>query len=132
MTAVLVAAGAEIPDAIQSVTVATRGYGSMAVANSCGSQITNILLGLGLPWLIADIRADATVGSKGYVRVPDHTNLQVASLFQFANLALFVVALLLMAAVKQTPKAQLTRQKALLFMGAYVACLCGYAIYIFA
>ena len=34
----VIAIGAEIPDMIQSVTVARRGYGSMAVSNSCGSQ----------------------------------------------------------------------------------------------
>ena len=43
----IVAIGAEIPDTIQSVTVAKRGYGSMAVSNSTGSQIINILIGLG-------------------------------------------------------------------------------------
>eukprot|EP00965_Chrysotila_dentata_P077753 2565292-Pleurochrysis_carterae.AAC.1 len=36
----VIAIGAEIPDTIQSVTVAKRGYGSMAVSNSTGSQAT--------------------------------------------------------------------------------------------
>ena len=45
---VLISIGAEIPDAIQSVTVARRGYGSMAVSNAIGSQIINILIGLGI------------------------------------------------------------------------------------
>jgi Ca2+/Na+ antiporter len=40
---VLVAVGAEIPDTISSLAVARRGYGSMAISNSCGSQITNIV-----------------------------------------------------------------------------------------
>ena len=52
---VLVAVGAEIPDTISSLAVARRGYGSMAISNSCGSQITNILFGLGLPWLMANV-----------------------------------------------------------------------------
>ena len=43
----IIAVGAEIPDTIQSVTGARRGYGSMAVSNSTGSQIINILIGLG-------------------------------------------------------------------------------------
>ncbi len=42
--------GAEVPDTFASVSVARRGYGSMALANALGSQITNILLGLGLPY----------------------------------------------------------------------------------
>ena len=50
----VIAIGAEIPDTIQSVTVAKRGYGSMAVSNSTGSQIINILIGLGVPWLMTN------------------------------------------------------------------------------
>ena len=61
---VLVAVGAEIPDTISSLAVARRGYGSMAISNSCGSQITNILFGLGLPWTMANV-----IG-KGRGRVP--------------------------------------------------------------
>ena len=51
---ITIAIGAEIPDTIQSVTMAKRGYGSMAVSNALGSQIINILIGLGLPWLLVD------------------------------------------------------------------------------
>jgi Ca2+/Na+ antiporter len=127
---VLVALGAEIPDTIQSVTVASRGYGSMAVANSCGSQITNILVGLGLPWFFADLNADSTGGE--YVKVSDHANLQVAAFFQFGNISLFVAMLLLAAVVQNTPKAQLTRKKGYIFLASYLVCMGGYAIYIFA
>ena len=49
----LISIGAEVPDTIQSVTVARRGFGSMAVSNSTGSQIVNILIGLGLPWFLS-------------------------------------------------------------------------------
>jgi len=48
----LIAIGAEIPDTIQSVTVARRGYGSMAVSNCIGSQIVNFCIGLGFSWLL--------------------------------------------------------------------------------
>ena len=34
----LVSIGAEVPDCIQSVTVARRGYGSMAISNCTASQ----------------------------------------------------------------------------------------------
>lgn len=44
----LVALGAEIPDTVQSVFVAKRGYGSMAVAGCIGSQVINVCLCLGL------------------------------------------------------------------------------------
>jgi len=48
----LVALGAEVPDAIQSVSVAKRGYGSMAVSNCVGSQIVNLCVGLGVSWFV--------------------------------------------------------------------------------
>lgn len=50
---ILVSLGAEIPDTIESVSVARKGYGSMAVANCQGTQVVNIAIGLGLSWLIA-------------------------------------------------------------------------------
>lgn len=129
---VLVAIGAEIPDLIQSVTVARRGYGSMAVANSCGSQITNILVGLGLPWFLADLGSDGRGdGLAGYVAVHDHSHLQVAAFFQFSNLTLFVVVLLLMAVLQNTKKAQLTKTKGAIFLSAYVICIASYSLYIF-
>lgn len=49
---VMVAAGAEIPDLVNAVTIARRGFGGMAISACLGSQVINICLGLGLPWLI--------------------------------------------------------------------------------
>jgi len=46
----LIAIGAQIPDAIESVIVAKRGYGLMALSNCIGSQTVNICVALGLPW----------------------------------------------------------------------------------
>jgi Ca2+/Na+ antiporter len=46
------AAGTSVPDTIASVLVARNGYGDMAVSNSIGSNVFDILLGLGLPWFI--------------------------------------------------------------------------------
>merc|ERR1719513_371285 len=54
----LIAVGAEIPDTIQSVTVARRGYGSMAVSNCIGSQIVNLCIGLGFSWLLGIVVSD--------------------------------------------------------------------------
>jgi len=54
----LIAIGAEIPDTIQSVTVARRGYGSMAVSNCIGSQIVNLCIGLGFSWLLGIVVSD--------------------------------------------------------------------------
>jgi len=54
----LIAIGAEIPDTIQSVTVARRGYGSMAVSNCIGSQIVNLTIGLGFSWLLGIVASN--------------------------------------------------------------------------
>ncbi|MCI5226314.1 MAG: hypothetical protein D3918_06545 [Candidatus Electrothrix sp. AX2] len=49
----LLAAGTSAPDMISSMIVARQGRGDMAVANAVGSNIFDILIGLGLPWLLA-------------------------------------------------------------------------------
>jgi sodium/potassium/calcium exchanger 5 len=49
----IIAVGAQIPDTVQAIAVAKRGMGSMAVASAVGSQVMNILIGLGLPWTIS-------------------------------------------------------------------------------
>lgn len=49
------AAGTSVPDALASVAVARKGQGNMAVSNAIGSNVFDILLGLGLPWLLAGI-----------------------------------------------------------------------------
>ena len=51
MGLVVLAAGTSIPDALSSIVVAQQGMGDMAVANAIGSNIFDIWLGLGLPWL---------------------------------------------------------------------------------
>merc|ERR1719384_1794433 len=48
----VLAAGTSIPDALSSVATAKRGMGDMAVANAIGSNVFDILLGLGIPWAI--------------------------------------------------------------------------------
>ncbi|MBV7338831.1 calcium/sodium antiporter [Chloroflexi bacterium TSY] len=49
----ILAAGTSVPDMLASIIVARQGRGEMAVANAIGSNIFDILIGLGLPWLIA-------------------------------------------------------------------------------
>lgn len=48
----VLAAGTSAPDLISSIIVVRRGHGDMAIANAVGSNIFDILIGLGLPWLI--------------------------------------------------------------------------------
>ncbi|XP_006815761.1 sodium/potassium/calcium exchanger 4-like [Saccoglossus kowalevskii] len=52
MGLVIVAMGTSIPDALSSILVARDGYGDMAVSNAIGSNVFDINLGLGLPFVI--------------------------------------------------------------------------------
>jgi len=52
MALVFLAAGTSIPDALGSIAVAKQGEGDMAVSNALGSNVFDILIGLGVPWFI--------------------------------------------------------------------------------
>merc|ERR1719453_339846 len=55
MGVTVLAAGTSVPDAIGSLLVARDGQGDMAVSNAIGSNVFDILLGLGLPWMISGV-----------------------------------------------------------------------------
>ncbi|KAL5247803.1 hypothetical protein ACHWQZ_G019631 [Mnemiopsis leidyi] len=59
MGLVVVAAGTSVPDALSSVIVAREGHGDMAVSNALGSNVFDINLGLGLPFLIKSLYMNA-------------------------------------------------------------------------
>ncbi|OQR79459.1 sodium/potassium/calcium exchanger-like [Tropilaelaps mercedesae] len=44
--------GVTLPDIVSSLLVVRKGFGDMAVCNALGSNIFEILVGLGLPWLL--------------------------------------------------------------------------------
>ena len=146
----VVAIGAEIPDTIQSVTVAKKGYGSMAVSNGLGSQICNICVGLGesmidaagtrfslsltqsccpllhagMPWMLSTL-------SDVEIYVSKQEQIQAAAKFQFVNIAINFSMLLGAALVLKQNKAELTKEKGYIFLGTYAVMITGYAIYIF-
>mgnify|MGYP002385915868 CR=1 FL=1 len=49
----IVAAGTSVPDCLGSLLVARKGEGDMAVSNAIGSNIFDILICLGVPWLVS-------------------------------------------------------------------------------
>jgi Ca2+/Na+ antiporter len=53
MGLIVLAVGTSVPDTIASIAVAKKGHADMAAANAVGSNTFDILLGLGLPWLIS-------------------------------------------------------------------------------
>ena len=52
MGLIFMACGASVPDALASIIVAKHGHGRMSISNCIGSNVFDILLGLGLPWLM--------------------------------------------------------------------------------
>lgn len=118
---IIVSFGAEIPDTIESVTVAKKGYGSMAVSNCQGTQVINICLGLGLPWAM-------TIFSGNTITL--NRSLVPPAMFQF--LLVFInMGLLLGSAICQgLPKAILCRTKSVMLVLTYVSCVSGMGLYL--
>ena len=48
----ILAGGSSVPDLIASMLVSKEGKGDMAITNAVGSNIFDIAIGLGVPWLI--------------------------------------------------------------------------------
>lgn len=55
MGLIFLAAGTSVPDMLCSIVVARKMEGDMAISNISGSNIGNILLGIGLPWFVETI-----------------------------------------------------------------------------
>ncbi|KAM7165476.1 sodium/potassium/calcium exchanger 4 [Macrochelys suwanniensis] len=65
------AAGTSVPDCMASLIVARQGLGDMAVSNTIGSNVFDILVGLGVPWgmqtMLIDYGSTVKINSKGLV-----------------------------------------------------------------
>ncbi|XP_061602936.1 sodium/potassium/calcium exchanger 4 isoform X2 [Cololabis saira] len=65
------AAGTSVPDCIASLIVARQGLGDMAVSNTIGSNVFDILVGLGVPWAIQTMcvsyGSEVAINSRGLV-----------------------------------------------------------------
>uniref|UniRef100_A0A663DXE8 Solute carrier family 24 member 4 n=1 Tax=Aquila chrysaetos chrysaetos TaxID=223781 RepID=A0A663DXE8_AQUCH len=65
------AAGTSVPDCMASLIVARQGLGDMAVSNTIGSNVFDILVGLGVPWGLQTMAIDygsiVKINSKGLV-----------------------------------------------------------------
>jgi K+-dependent Na+/Ca+ exchanger-like protein len=83
----VLAAGTSVPDMFASMAVARQGRGDMAIANAVGSNIFDILVGLGLPWILA-----MALGSSA-VHI-DTTGLMASALLLFGTVILLFIFLL--------------------------------------
>ncbi len=101
----ILAAGTSVPDAFASLIVARQGRGEMAIANAVGSNIFDILIGLGLPWLLAILFLGDTIviGTEG---------LWTSALVLLGTVVLLFVFL--------TTNRKLSRWEGWILIGAYV------------
>lgn len=63
----VLAIGTSIPDLFSSIIVAKQGRGEMAVSNAVGSNVFDILVGLGLPFLLVMTISGGTIDAGGDV-----------------------------------------------------------------
>lgn len=83
----VLAAGTSIPDLMSSLIVARQGRGGMAISNAIGSNIFDILIGLGLPWAVV------TAGGKVIPVVTENLNSSIILLFAtVAAVVAFLIA----------------------------------------
>ena len=84
----VLAVGTSVPDMISSVIVARQGRGGMAVSNAIGSNIFDIFIGLGVPWLLYIIIAG------GHLTMNEaSTSLDVSILILFGSVVFMFIAL---------------------------------------
>jgi len=90
MGVTVLAAGTSVPDAIGSLLVARDGQGDMAVSNAIGSNVFDILLGLGLPWLLSGL----IFPDQGGITVDAENIVPLSFILVGTLVAVYVVALL--------------------------------------
>jgi K+-dependent Na+/Ca+ exchanger-like protein len=111
----ILAFGTSIPDMMSSVIVAKQSRGGMAVSNAIGSNIFDILIGLGFPWLIIILVS----GSNVFVNTSDLSKHVV-----FLLLSVIFVLILIMI-----NKWKLNRTLGFIILASYLAYL-SYTIYL--
>ena len=102
----ILAAGTSIPDLMSSIIVARRGQGDMAIANAVGSNIFDIAIGLGLPWVFIILWRGESVQV-----VTENLNSSIILLFAT------VIALLFLLIVRRW---EIGRYAGMLLIGAYL------------
>lgn len=111
----VLAAGTSVPDMIGSMIVAKQGRGDMAVSNAIGSNVFNIGIGLGLPWLLVlalGLQESVTVGTE---------NLMASIFLLLAS----VVAIIFLLIVR---KWRIGHRSGLVLIALYLA-YCVYVIF---
>lgn len=80
----ILAAGTSVPDLLSSISVSRQGRGGMAISNAIGSNIFDILIGLGLPFLLIILIHGTAINL-------DVSNLNQTSWFLLSSIAIMFV-----------------------------------------
>ena len=86
MGVLVLAVGTSVPDAIGSMIAARNGEADMAIANAVGSNVFDVLLGLGFPWWLSII-------VKGEDFLVDKDGIVTAVIILFCTVLMFVCVL---------------------------------------
>lgn len=82
----VLAVGTSVPDAIGSMIVAKNGEADMAIANAVGSNVFDILLGLGVPWTIKGL-------VEGHATGVETCGVEVAVAILFTTVGVFFLVM---------------------------------------
>ncbi len=108
----VLAFGTSIPDMISSIIVAKQGRGGMAISNALGSNIFDILIGLGLPWIVLILSGGIGLNVEGS-NITSHILILLASVV--VMLGMFLIT-----------KWRVNRFLGVVFLGSYLS----YLIYV--
>lgn len=122
----VVALGGEIPDTIQSISVARRGFGQMAVANCVGSKIVNIGVGLGLTWIVS------AIANGKAVQVCDHVKIAHMAYFHTGAILLFFLLTVVASIIEGQKRPTLGKIKGWILVLAYFILMGSYTGFFFA
>lgn len=88
MGLVVLAIGTSVPDALGSMIAARSGEANMAIANAVGSNVFDVLIGLGFPWFLRGL-----IKSEPFP--VDRDGIELNVLILFCTAILFVTVLIL-------------------------------------
>ncbi len=96
----------------------------MAVSNCQDTQVINIGIGLGLPWLLTNLTGND-------VTVCGHKILQVSAIFQTCVVLTNFFLLVALASIQKTNKAVFQKWKAYALNALYACAMAGFTLYLY-
>ncbi|KAK8797296.1 hypothetical protein WA158_004504 [Blastocystis sp. Blastoise] len=124
----IVAWGGAVPDTISSVMVARKGLGSMAINSSVGSQIINIGVGLGFPWLLMCLAKGGSIPFGDGTNTTLRDNCIKTAAFVIVACIVFFCCTIVATWIWHQSKVILNPLKGYIFLVTYVGCLVVYGL----